>query len=339
MLAIFRWHCKYIWRPIDMDREQQMTNNSNLVGRFAPSPSGRMHLGNIYAALMSYASVKSRGGRWLLRIEDLDKSRCKREYAEQIIDDLRWLGLVPDLGASASTDDSAYYQSNRDEVYNEYFEQLRKHGLLYECFCRRNEINVASAPHASDGHVVYGGTCRILTEAQRNELRNERKPCWRIRMPDEVDEFTDGKYGLQRENLATDRGDFIVRRADGNFSYNLAVVVDDALMGVTEVVRGCDLLTVSHEQRYIYKNIGYKAPHYCHFPLLLSTNGSRLSKRDHSLALDVLRTHYSPEDVIGMIAWLVDLQPSNQRMTAQKFVQAFDWQKIPQNDIVVNIDV
>ncbi len=310
----------------------------NIVGRFAPSPSGRMHLGNIYAALMSYASVKCRGGKWLLRIEDLDRSRCKREYAEQIIDDLCWLGLVPDLGASVLADDSAYYQSNRDDIYIKYFEQLRQQGLLYECFCRRNELNVASAPHASDGHVVYGGKCRLLSYEQKEALSRERKPCWRMRMPDVDDVFVDGKYGVQHENLAKDRGDFIVRRADGNFSYNLAVVVDDALMGVTEVVRGCDLLTVSHEQRFIYSNIGYEAPHYCHFPLLLANSGSRLSKRDHSLAMDVLRDRFTPEELIGTIAWCVNIQPTKQPMSVGEFVSAFDWQKIPQKDIVVNWD-
>ena len=307
----------------------------NHIGRFAPSPSGRMHLGNIYAALMSYASVKKRGGQWLLRIEDLDRSRSHREFADQIIDDLLWLGLVPDLGASTTADDRQFYQSNRDDIYEKYFDILKAQDIVYECFCRRNELNVASAPHASDGHAIYGGTCRMLSEQRRAELQQERTPCWRLRLPDEVDCFEDELFGTQRANLLRDRGDFIIRRADGNFAYNLAVVVDDALMGVSEVVRGCDLLTVSHEQRFLCRCLGFEAPHYCHIPLLLSPDGRRLSKRDKSLAMDVLRRNHTPEQIIGIIAHIIGIQATPNALSLSEFVQSFDIHKIEKTEGIV----
>ena len=311
---------------------------SNIVGRFAPSPSGRMHLGNIFAALMSYGSAKSRGGRWILRIEDLDRQRCRREFSEQIIDDLAWLGLRADEGAGAvpEGDHGPYFQSERDSIYAEAFDRLCAQGFTYECFCRRQDLTAASAPHASDGHTIYARTCLKLSEEEKAELRKTRSPAWRLKLPDEESEIADGHYGIQRANLAKDRGDIILRRGDGNFAYQLAVTVDDALMGVTEVVRARDLLSASHEQACLLRMMGYAVPNYCHFPLLIAPDGSRLSKRERSLAMDKLRERLRPKELVGLMGWLAGFQPSWRPMSVEEFVEAFDWAKVPKDDIEID---
>ena len=179
-------------------------------GRFAPTPSGRMHLGNILCAMLSWLSVRSKGGRYILRIEDLDAERCPRRLADQIEDDLRWFGLDWDEGGSDGGD--AWYQSCRTPIYEHYEEILRGRGLLYPCFCSRAELHAAQAPHRSDGTYVYAGTCRNLTEEQIREKRKQRGAATRLIVPDETIRFTDGCQGDYEENLARDCGDFIVRR-------------------------------------------------------------------------------------------------------------------------------
>ncbi len=309
-----------------------------VVGRFAPSPSGRMHLGNIYAALMSYASAKSTGGRWVLRMEDLDRQRCRPEFSATLIDDLKWLGLTADEGADVGGEHGPYFQSERDDIYERSFKTLQRQGLTYECFCRRQDLLAASAPHASDGHTIYAGTCLRLTDNELAKLRLERKPAWRLHLPDEESCFCDGHYGEQRANLQKDRGDLILRRADGNYAYQLAVVTDDALMGVTEVVRGRDLLSASHEQSFIFRALGYEPPRFCHFPLLLAPDGNRLSKRDRSLAMDRIREKIKPDELIGLIAWITGLQEGWHPMRLEQFVSVFSWDRIPLEDIVVDAE-
>ena len=218
-------------------------------GRFAPSPSGRMHLGNLFCALLSYLSVKSRGGEWILRIEDLDTARCRPEYARQVEEDLRWLGLAWDEGGSAGGPDAPYFQSQRTALYEAALARLRGMGLVYPCFCTRAQLHAASAPHREDGLTVYPGTCRGLTpeDIARWEAAG-RKGALRLRVPEETVTFTDRHLGEVTEYLPTDCGDFLLRRSDGLFAYQLAVVVDDAAMGVTEVVRGADLLSSTPRQ-------------------------------------------------------------------------------------------
>ena len=189
------------------------------VGRFAPSPSGRMHLGNLFTALLAWLSARADGGEFVLRIEDLDPDRSRAEYAEAIRDDLRWLGL--------DWDREMPLQSTQTPVYAEQFERLRKRGLIYPCFCTRNELHAASAPHASDGTLLYAGTCRNLTPAQI--ASQTRKPAWRIRVPEETISFRDGVFGAVTQNLATACGDFILRRSDGVYAYQLAVVCATAV--------------------------------------------------------------------------------------------------------------
>ena len=211
-----------------------------VVGRFAPSPSGRMHLGNVFSCLCAWLSARSQGGSIVLRIEDLD-DRCKRpELAAQLIDDLAWLGLEWDEGP--------YYQHDRLDLYESALRQLQDASLTYPCFCTRAELHAASAPHASDGTPIYRGACRNLSAKEIARRSALRAPATRLRVPtvddlaDDVIEFVDRTYGAQCEALATECGDFLVRRSDGVFAYQLAVVVDDAAMGITEIVRGCDLL-------------------------------------------------------------------------------------------------
>ena len=241
-----------------------------LTGRFAPSPSGRMHLGNVFSALLAWLSVRSRNGRMLLRIEDLDPDRCRLEYIETLKRDLDWLGLDWDAEQTP--------QSKRADAYHAEFERLRAFGLVYPCYCSRAELHAASAPHASDGNVIYAGTCRTLSDAER--AAKTRKPAWRVIVPNTVITVQDGLQGEYTENLVQDCGDFIIRRSDGVYAYQLAVVTDDAAGGVTEIVRGRDLLSSVPRQMWLQKTLGFPTPAYYHVPLLLAPDGRRLSKRE-----------------------------------------------------------
>lgn len=296
-----------------------------IKGRFAPSPTGRMHLGNVFSALLSWLSAKSQGGTWLLRIEDIDPQRSKQEYAELIMDDLHWLGL--------DWDEGPYYQSERGDIYEHYLKQLTDNGLTYPCYCTRADILATQAPHESDGRVVYKGTCRNLAPGVKTG-----PAAIRMKVPSEgkgILSFTDGHYGMQTIDLTTHCGDFIVRRKDGAWAYQLAVVVDDALMGINEVVRGCDLLLSSPQQIYLAQQLGFAPPHFTHLPLLCNKQGQRLSKRDQSLDMAALRTSNTPEEIIGLLAHAAGLQQSNEPITAQELVGEFSWDKIPTNNIIM----
>ena len=299
------------------------------AGRYAPSPSGRMHLGNLMCCLLAWLSAKSKGGQVLLRIEDLDAVRCPRVYADAIQDDLAWLGLAAD-GPTPTV-----YQSERSGIYQQYYDILLKKGLIYPCFCSRSQLHAASAPHRSDGQVVYAGTCRGLSDAEVARRSLTRAPAFRVRVPDEEIAFTDGHLGRYAENLARDCGDFYLRRADGVFAYQLAVVVDDALMGVTEVVRGSDLLSSTPRQLWLYRELGLTAPQFYHLPLLLAPDGRRLSKRDGDQSLENLRARYTPQEIIGKLAYVCGLQDTPAPASPQELVPGFSWDKVPKQDILL----
>ena len=299
------------------------------AGRYAPSPSGRMHLGNLMCCLLAWLSAKSKGGQVLLRIEDLDAARCPRVYADAIMDDLAWLGLAAD-GPTPTV-----YQSERSKIYQQYYDILLKKGLVYPCFCSRSQLHAASAPHRSDGQVVYAGTCRGLSDAEIARRSLTRAPAFRVQVPDEEIAFTDGHLGRYAENLARDCGDFYLRRADGVFAYQLAVVVDDALMGVTEVVRGSDLLSSTPRQLWLYRELGLTAPQFYHLPLLLAPDGRRLSKRDGDQSLENLRARYTPQEVIGKLAYVCGLQDTPAPVSPQELVPGFSWDKVPKQDILL----
>lgn len=299
------------------------------VGRFAPSPSGRIHMGNILCCLLAWLSARQKGGRVVLRIEDLDTARCKRPYAEQMIDDLQWLGLTWDQGPGVGGPHAPYYQSERTALYEAALETLRDH--IYPCYCTRSELHAASAPHRSDGQAVYAGTCRHLTAAER--AAKTRPPATRLVVPDAVWGFTDGHMGYYGENLLRDCGDFLLRRSDAMFAYQLAVVVDDAAMGVTEVVRGSDLLSSTPRQLYLYDLLGLKAPEFIHFPLLLAPDGRRLSKRDADAGLEAVRGRLRAEELLGRLAYLAGFNPTAEPKSAEDLLADFDWERVPREDI------
>lgn len=305
------------------------------VGRFAPSPSGRIHLGNILCCLLAWLSARQKGGKVVLRIEDLDTARCPRKYALQMIEDLRWLGLDWDEGPEVGGADEPYCQSERTALYEQALTKLTEQGLVYPCFCTRAELHAASAPHRSDGQAVYAGTCRNLTSAQRAEKERTRRGAMRLMVPDEVRSFTDGHMGYYEENLLRDCGDFLLRRSDGMFAYQLAVVVDDAAMGVTEVVRGSDLLSSTPRQQYLYDLLGLTAPEFIHFPLLLAPDGRRLSKRNADAGLDDLRGKLTAEEILGRLAYLAGFNPSMAPRSAADLLSDFDWDKVPREDICI----
>ena len=295
------------------------------VGRFAPTPSGRMHLGNVFAALIAWLSVRSRNGEMVLRMEDLDTQRTSDAFAEVLRDDLKWLGLDYDRETAP--------QSLRSSVYDEYFEILKDRGLLYPCYCTRSQLHSVNAPHLSDGTYVYPGTCRQLTEAPPN-----RKPAWRVMVPDQVWTVEDNVQGHYELNLATDCGDMVVRRADGVYVYQLAVTVDDGEAGVTEVVRGMDLLSSAPRQMYLQELFGFSHPEYAHVPMLLAPDGRRLSKRDKDLDLGELRKGVTPEQLIGTLAFAGGLIDRKCAISAKELAGEFSWQKLEGDSIYLDAE-
>ena len=296
------------------------------VGRFAPTPSGRMHLGNVFAAMMAWLSVKSRDGEMVLRMEDLDTLRTSAEFAETLRDDLRWLGFTWDRETPA--------QSTRGKVYDTYFERLRELDLLYPCYCTRSQLHSVNAPHLSDGTYVYPGTCRNLTEAQRAAFR--RAPAWRVKVDDRVWEFTDLIQGNYSLNLSTDCGDMVVRRADGVYVYQLAVTVDDGEAGVNEVVRGRDLLSSAPRQMYLQELFGFAHPAYAHVPMLLAPDGRRLSKRDRDLDLGEIRRHMTREELLGILACSCGLIPKREAVSLEDLTAQFSFGVISPESICLD---
>ena len=293
------------------------------VGRFAPTPSGRMHLGNVFSALLAWLSVKSRGGEMVLRMEDLDTQRTSGEYAQILREDLQWLGLTWDRETPA--------QSQRSGTYDRYFDILKEKGLLYPCYCTRSQLHSVNAPHLSDGTYVYPGTCRDLTEAQRAQMH--RAPAWRVKVPDRLWTVEDKIQGHYACNLATDCGDMVVRRADGVYVYQLAVTVDDGEAGVTEVIRGSDLLSSAPRQMYLQELFGFPHPEYAHVPMLLAPDGRRLSKRDRDMDLGALRQTYTPEEILGALACCAGLLEQKEAISAKELCGEFAWEKVRKADI------
>lgn len=307
-----------------------MGEKGQVRGRFAPSPSGRMHLGNVTAALLSWLSARSQQGSWVLRIEDLDPQRSRRAFSEQILDDLRWLGL--------DWDETPLWQSERTVIYEEKLSELQKKNLIYPCYCSRADLHSASAPHGTDGELLYSGRCRNLSEQEKYALEKIRRPAMRIRADDRVIALKDGLQGEVVLRLDQTCGDFIVRRSDGVFAYQLAVVIDDGLTGITEVDRGMDLLSSTPRQLYLYHSLGLPVPKVYHIPLLMNEHGQRLSKRDQALDLGELRQRWSAPELIGKLAWMTGLRDHYEPITARKLVGEFAWSKVRREPIVVTKD-
>lgn len=305
-----------------------------ITGRFAPTPSGRLHLGNLFCSLLAWLSAKSQGGEVILRIEDLDTERTSPEQAAQAERDLLFLGLSWDRGGFAGGRE--YFQSARSGFYQELLERLQALGLVYPCFCSRAELHAASAPHASDGEVIYSGRCRGLGADEVKRLSESRSPALRLRVPAEGIAFSDLHYGAFSQELETECGDFILRRSDGVFAYQLAVVGDDAAMGVTQVVRGRDLLSSTPRQILLYRLLGFPVPEFAHTPLLLASDGRRLSKRDRDVSLDALKERgLSPEEITGRLAYLAGLLDRPEAASPRELIPVFSWEKVPKEDILL----
>ena len=280
------------------------------TGRFAPSPSGQLHIGNLSSSLLAWLDARSVGGRLIFRMEDLDPDRSSKESEQSIAFALKALGLDWDAGYP----DIEYSQSQRNEKYDEVFDLLLHRDLLYPCYCSRSE--------------------RLLSFSERRELEAAgRKAAWKIKVPDKTISFCDGHYGEFSENLA-DSGDFIIKRSDGVYAYQLAVSFDDMDIGVTRVVRGRDLLSSTARQIWLISELGGDAPKYYHAPLIVGADGRKLSKRYGELGAEALLKTHAPDEIIGYIAGLLGISDGSPHSAAE-LVSEFDWGNVSKADILI----
>ena len=297
-----------------------MTGADSPRGRYAPSPTGELHLGNLRTALIAWLSARSQGGDFLLRIEDVDSARSRDEWIPVQTAELETIGI--------DWDGEPVRQSERGELYRDALDLLDREGLLYECFCTRREIReAASAPHGDLPEGAYPGTCRDRTEAEREERRaSGRPPALRVRTGSERIAFRDGLHG----EVTGVVDDFVVRRNDGDFAYNLAVVVDDADQGVTEVVRGEDLLDSTPRQLWLYRALGLTEPEaWFHLPLMLGPDGRRLAKRHGAVTIEeLLDVGAKPDRVVGDLAASLGLAESGTRCSANELAESFEWDRV-----------
>lgn len=296
-------------------------------GRYAPSPTGMLHLGNLRTALLAWLFARAAGGRFIMRIEDLDLPRTRPGATQTLLDDLRWLGLDWDEGPDVGGLTGPYFQSMRQALCDHAIARLRDQGLIYPCYCTRAELaQIASAPQGDEAP-RYPGICRHLTPQERATREAAgRRPALRFIAPEMPIQFTDTLWGDISESVAMTTGDFIVRRSDGIVSYQLAVVVDDALMGITQIVRGGDLLSSTARQLALYDALSYSRPSlYAHVPLVVDDEGTRLAKRDAAAGLAGLRAvGYTPAQVVGALASSCGLVPLDTLIQPSELVARFD---------------
>ncbi|VAW89880.1 Glutamyl-Q tRNA(Asp) synthetase [hydrothermal vent metagenome] len=295
-----------------------------MSGRYAPSPSGPLHLGNLRTALLAWLQARLTNQPLILRMEDLDLPRVKPGSSEQILKDLRWLGLEWDEGPDIGGPSAPYEQSARNPQYQQAFQQLLDNDLVYPCYCSRRDIQqAASAPHTHEHGPIYPGTCRDPTKRAAIKQRHPDKiAAWRYRVPTRTIEFEDCIIGHISQSLDREVGDFVIKRADGLFAYQLAVVVDDGMMGITDVVRGADLLDSTARQIELFETLGYPVPSFWHVPLMLDDTGVRLSKRDGADSLEMWQQQgKSAEMVIGHLAFTVGLIDEERAISTLELVQ------------------
>lgn len=299
-------------------------------GRFAPSPTGALHLGNARTALLAWLDIRSLGGTFVLRMEDLDPQRSSAESARQIIDDLRWLGLDWDAGPDVGGPFPSYTQSERNEIYREAMAKLVASGAAFPCTCSRAEVaRAAGAPHAGEEGPRYPGLCR------NGPLNPGRAASLRLRVEAGVSTFDDLIHGPRSYDISQEVGDFVIRRADGVAAYQLAVAVDDALMQMTRVVRADDLLSSTPRQLLVMRALGFDPPRYGHVPLLVGEDGHRLAKRGGALTLQALRAQgVSPEAIVGFLAQTFGMG-DGRPVAARELVQGFRLNAIPREPTVV----
>lgn len=310
-------------------------------GRYAPSPTGALHLGNLRTALLAWLAARKSGGAFVLRVEDLDIPRLRPRAAETMLADLRWLGLEWDEGPGRDGVYGPYIQSQRLALYDAALARLRQLDLIYPCYCTRAEIAaIASAPHGGASTPKYSGACRMLSTAERRALeRTGRRPSLRFRAPEVPITFHDALAGTSTENVAATVGDFIIRRSDGVIAYQLAVVVDDALMGITQIVRGSDLLSSTARQLALCDALGYPRPRaFGHVPLALDPIGQRMSKRDRSSGLAPLQARgVGPEVVLGALAASCGIWPAHMPATPTDLLTAFDFTHVSRSPSVIEL--
>jgi glutamyl-tRNA synthetase len=293
-------------------------------GRYAPSPTGFLHLGNARTALAAWLHTRSQGGHFVLRIEDLDSQRSKPEFIKANIDELRWLGLDWDEGPDVGGEYAPYIQSQRREGYQEALEYLQKHNDLFECYLSRKDLqDLASAPH--EKMTVYGQRERALNEAIREQKKLEHKPpSLRFKVKSQTLRFTDLLQGDQLFSAVNDVGNFVVKRADGEWAYQLAVVVDDILMNINEVVRGDDLLNSTAAQLLLYEALNKPAPSFMHVPLLADQTGQRMSKRKGSLTLSAIKAEgIKPERLVGLLAFSLGFLDRQKEVEARDLISVY----------------
>lgn len=303
------------------------------VGRYAPSPTGALHLGNLRTALAAYLFTRSRGGRFLLRVEDLDTPRVKPGCAERHLEDLWRLGI--------DWDEPPVYQSQRTAEYTRYLEVLVSLGLAYPCFCSRRDIQLAlSAPHREDAVPPYPGTCRELPqEVVAQHLAGGKQHSYRLKVDGASPAFGDGFAGEVELPLDRQGGDFVIRRADGLFAYQLACALDDSLSGVTEVLRGEDLLESGARQNWVLECLGLPRPKYYHIPLMLGKEGQRLSKRAGGDDLGAFeRAGLDTAGVRGYLAWTLGQAGRGERPAMKALIERFDLDAIPKENVTVRPD-
>ena len=300
------------------------SSDSKIVGRYAPSPTGALHLGNVRTALLAWLHARIQGGQFLLRMDDLDQPRVVAGSAEQILKDLEWLGLDWDGGI--------VYQSERCDIYQEALQQLSRQRLVYPCFCSRKDIRqAASAPHARDG--VYPGTCATLSDGMKSEKSKIKTPAYRVRVAGVQVKYSDACLGEQQDWLEQICGDFVIKRADNLFAYQLATAVDDMQQGITHIVRGADLLDSTSRQLHLMQqlNPGHPLPQYSHVPLMLDEHGHRMAKRDGSDSVQGWRMNgKSAEQLIGCLAASVNLIQKPSFISARDLLAEIDlkdWQQ------------
>lgn len=309
--------------------------SARICGRLAPSPTGYAHLGNAWAFLLAWLAARARKGVLILRLEDIDPQRSRPEYAAALLEDLRWLGLDWDQGPDVGGPQGPYEQSRRQSAYAAALARLEAAGLTYPCFCTRRELRLlAAAPHAEDAGAPYPGICRDLSAAQREALFGSgRRAAVRLRCPEEPVAFEDALLGPQLFRLAECGGDFALRRSDGVVAYQLAVAVDDALMGVNQVVRGRDILPSTPRQIALLHLLGHTVPAYAHIPLLLDGEGRRLAKRHQSLALRALREQgASARRIVGLLSRLAGLNPRGLPVSPAELLPDFALERLPAAD-------
>lgn len=299
--------------------------------RFAPSPTGDLHLGGTWTALAAWALARASGGRAILRMEDIDTPRVVAGAAERIAEDLAWLGLDWDESPSKGGFHAPYTQSERTAIYEDALAKLDALGLTYPCDCSRAEIaRVASAPHAGE-ETIYPGTCRDLPK----DRRMKRDPSIRLRVPEgAMISFVDRIAGFFEQRVDLTAGDFVLRRGDRVFAYQLVVAVDDAVMGITDVVRASDLLGSTGRQLWIMQLLGHsRAPTYTHLPMVVGPNGDRLAKRHHATTVRELAARgVRAADIVGRLAQALGLvggpsRPMTPREVARQLVPPSNWRK------------